>query len=46
MGVRAQEDGESECCTVMEQIGAESQDNITLRESEQTSIWYAQGEIV
>ncbi len=39
MGVRVKEDGRSEGCAEMAQIGVELLDNITLRESGQTSIW-------
>ncbi len=35
----AEEEGESECCSVMEQIRVDEQSNITLRESGQTSLW-------
>jgi hypothetical protein len=38
MGQRAEDDGKSESRPVMGRIGAESFDNITPRESEQTSI--------
>jgi RNA-directed DNA polymerase len=39
MEMRVEEGGESEGCSVMEQIGVESEDNITSRASEQTSTW-------
>jgi hypothetical protein len=39
MEVQVNEDGKSECQVVMIWIGVESLDNITLHESEQTSIW-------
>jgi hypothetical protein len=35
--MRVEEGGASEGCSVMEQIGVESEDNSTSRESEQTS---------
>jgi hypothetical protein len=35
----AEEEGESECCSVMEQIRGDEQSNSTLRESGQTSLW-------
>jgi len=38
MGVRVEEDGKSEGCPVMGQIGVEPKGNITPRESGQTSI--------
>ena len=39
IGRRTKEDGESECHPVMGWIEVESSDNITSRESGQTSIW-------
>ena len=39
MEQRVKEDGESEGCAVMVQIGVAVMTNITPRESEQTSIW-------
>jgi hypothetical protein len=39
MGVQVEEDGKSESRVVMTRIRVESFDNITLHESEQTSIW-------
>jgi hypothetical protein len=40
MELRAKDDGESESCSVMEQIGIEPNiGKIIPRESEQTSIW-------
>jgi RNA-directed DNA polymerase len=38
-GMRTKEDGKSQSPLVMRRIGAESKDNITPRESEQTSVW-------
>jgi hypothetical protein len=39
MEVQVEEDGKSECQDVMAWIGVEPHDDITLHESEQTSIW-------
>ena len=37
--MRVWEDGGSECCSIMGQIGVESSDDSTPRESGPTSIW-------
>jgi hypothetical protein len=39
MGLRIEEDGESECSLVMREIGVAPKGKITPRESEQTSVW-------
>jgi hypothetical protein len=39
MGMRVEDGGESECCSVMERIGIESKGNIIPPEREQTSAW-------
>jgi hypothetical protein len=41
MGLRIEEDGESERSVVMREIGVALLGNITPRESEQTSVWSA-----
>ena len=39
MGLRIEEDGESECSLVIKEIGMAPPGNITPRESGQTSVW-------